>query len=212
MKLHTFATAPNPRRVHVFLAEKGIDVPLEHVDIMKRANKAPDYLANVDATGRVPVLELDDGSHIAESIAICRYFEALHPEPPLFGRTPTEQGRIEMWVRRMELDFMMPVGLAWVHGSPLTAAVMKEQIPAVAEQSRERVRRFYTFLDRELADREFVAGEFSMADIVGLCTLEFASGLNQLPTEPGQRNLNAWFERVSGRPSAAENRPPSRLG
>ena len=114
-----------------------------------------------------------------------------------------------MWVRRMELDFMMPVGLAWVHGSPLTAAVMKDQIPAVAEQSRERVRRFYTFLDRELADREFVAGEFSMADIVGLCTLEFAAGLNELPPEPDLSHLNAWFERVSARPSAAENRPPS---
>lgn len=212
MKLHTFATAPNPRRVHVYLAEKGIDVPCEHVDIMKRANRAPEFVENVDAMGRVPVLELDDGTHIAESVAICRYFEALHPEPPLFGRTPAEQGRVEMWVRRMELDFMMPVGLAWVHGSPLTAAVMKEQIPAVAEQSRERVRRFYTFLDRELAEREFVAGEFSMADIVGLCTLEFAAGLNQLPPDPELQNLDAWFERVSGRPSAAENRPPSRIG
>jgi glutathione S-transferase len=209
MKLHTFPTAPNPRRVHVYLAEKGLDVPHERVDILKRANREPEFLANVDSMGRVPVLELDDGTHIAESVAICRYFEALHPEPPLFGVTPAEQGIVEMWIRRMELDLMVPVGLAWVHGSPLTAAVMKEQIPAVAEQSRERVRRYYGFLDRELAGREFLAGGFSMADIVGFCTVEFAAGLNGLPPAPDQEHLRAWFERVSVRPSAAAGRPPS---
>jgi len=209
MKLYTFPTAPNPRRVHVYLAEKGIEVPTVRIDILKRANREPAFLTDVDAMGRVPVLELDDGTHLAESVAICRYFEALHPEPPLFGRTPAEQGRVEMWIRRMELDFMVPVGLVWLHGSPLTAVVMKEQIPAVAEQNRARVRQTYRFLDRELAERPFLAGEaFSMADIVGLCTLEFAAGLNELPPEPELTHLADWFERVSRRPSAAEGRPP----
>ena len=208
MKLHTFASAPNPRRVHVYLAEKGIEIPIEPVNILKRENRQPAFLENVDPMGRVPVLELDDGSHLAESVAICRYLEALYPEPPLFGRAAEEQGRIEMWIRRIELDLMMPVGLVWVHGSPLTAAVMKEQIPAVAEQNRERVQREFAFLDRELAGREFLAGnDFSMADIVGLCTVEFAANLNGLPPPPERRHLTRWFDGVSSRPSAAENRP-----
>lgn len=203
MKLLTYPGAPNPRRVHIFLAEKGIDVPFETVDIMKRENRAPEFVENVNVMGGVPVLELDDGSHVAESIAICRYLEALHPEPPLFGATPREQATVEMWVRRAELYFMMPTGMVWIHGSPLTKAVMKEQIPAVAEQNRAVVRRFHTLLDGELSGREFVAGDaYSMADVVTLTTLDFGAQLNDLPPDPALEHLGRWHAAVSARPSA----------
>jgi glutathione S-transferase len=203
MKLYTFATAPNPRRVHIYLAEKGIDVPFEHVDIMKRENRTPDFLERINRMGGLPVLELDDGTHIAESIAICRYFEAEHPSPPLFGVTSREQGLIEMWIRRIELNFMMPVGMVWVHGSPLTKGVVKNQIAEMAEQNRSIVRQYLRFLDRHLGESEFLAGDaYSMADIIALCTLEFAAKLNDLPHSPEQANLDRWFRTVSARPSA----------
>ena len=203
MKLYTFPGAPNPRRVHIFLAEKGIAVPFEKVDIMTRANRTPDFLANVNPMGGIPVLALDDGTHIAESVAICRYFEALHPEPPLFGRTPADIGRIDMWNRRVEMNFMQAVGLAWVHGSPLTAKVVKQQIPEMAEQARALVRNAFALLDAQLAKHAFIAGDaYSMADILALTTFDFAGQLNQLHPEPAQKDLLRWHAEVSARPSA----------
>ncbi len=204
MKLLTYAGAPNPRRVHIYLAEKGIEVPFEKVDIMTRANRTPEFLEKVNPLGGIPVLELDDGTHLAESVAICRYLEALHPEPPLFGRTPKEQGVVEMWIRRVELYFMMPTGMVWVHGSPLTKKVVKQQIPEVAEQNRVLVRRFHELLDGELAKRPFVAGDaYSVADIVALCTLDFGAALNDLPPAPELEHLARWHRDVSARPSAS---------
>ena len=204
MKLLTYPGAPNPRRVHIYLAEKGLSVPFETVDITKRENRSPDFLENVNVMGGLPVLELDDGSHLAESIAICRYFEALHPEPPLFGENPRERAHVEMWVRRIELNFMMPVGLVWVHGSPLTASVVQKQIPEMAEQSRILVNRYFAFLNQQLGERDFIAGNaYTMADIVALCTYDFAGYLNGLHPEEEHTRLRAWYDRVSGRPSAA---------
>ncbi len=203
MKLYTFATAPNPRRVHIYLAEKGIEVPCEHVDILKRENRTPEFIANKNVMGGIPVLELDDGTHIAESVAICRYFEVEHPDPPLFGRSAKEQALVEMWTRRIELNFMMPVGMVWVHGSPLTKGVVKNQIPEMAEQNRAVVRSYFKFLDRHLAESEFLAGQaFSIADIVALCTMDFAAKLNDLPHSSDQTHLDRWYQGVSGRPSA----------
>ena len=203
MKLYTYPGAPNPRRVHIFLAEKGIEVPFERVDIMTRANRTPEFMATVNPLGGLPVLALDDGTHIAESVAICRYFEALHPEPSLFGRTPADIGRIDMWNRRIELGFMQQVGMVWIHGSPLTAKVVKKQIPEMAELARGFVRQFFGFLDRELADRPFVAGDaYSMADILAFTTFDFAGQLNQLHPEPELQNLLRWHAVVSERPSA----------
>ena len=204
MKLYTYNGAPNPRRVHIYLAEKGIELPFEQVDIVKRANRSPEFIENVNAMGGLPVLELDDGSHIAESIAICRYFEAQQPEPSLFGTTPKEQAVIDMWLRRIELNFMMPVGMVWVHGSPFTKAVVKQQFPEVADQYRAVVRSYYQFLDDQLAERSHVAGDaYSIADIVALCTLDFATRLNELPHSPEQKHLTRWHEKVSSRPSAS---------
>ena len=204
MKLYTYPGAPNPRRVHIYLAEKGIEIPFQKVDIIERENRRPEFIEKVNVMGGLPVLELDDGSHIAESIAICRYLEAEHPEPPLFGRDSVEQGVVEMWLRRIEFNFMMPVGMVWVHGSPLTAAVVVHQIPEVAAQNREVVARYFDFLDEQLAARRFIAGnEFSMADIVALCTLDFAAAFNELRHKPEQEHLTRWHEEVSARPSAA---------
>ena len=203
MKLYTYPGAPNPRRVQMYLAEKGLEVPLETVDIMTRANRQPEFLERVNPLGGLPVLELDDGSHLAESVAICRYFEVLHPEPPLFGRTAEEEGRIEMWSRRIELNLMRPVGMVWVHGSPLTKAVVKNQIPEAAEQNRGLVRSFYRFLDGGLATRDYIAGDtFTIADILALTTVDFAAKLVEVPFDPALAHLSAWHERVSARPSA----------
>ena len=203
MKLYTYPGAPNPRRVHIFLAEKGIEVPFERVDIMARANRTPEFMAKVNPMGGLPVLALDDGTHIAESVAICRYFEALQPEPSLFGRTPAEIGRIDMWNRRIELSFMQSVGMVWIHGSPLTAKVVKKQIPEMAELARGLVRQSFVFLDRQLADRAFIAGDdYSMADVLALTTFDFAGELNQLHPEPDLHNLARWHAAVSERPSA----------
>lgn len=202
MKLYTFAQAPNPRRVHIYLAEKGIEVPFEHVDIMKRENRTPEFLEEKNRMGGLPVLELDDGTHIAESLAICRYFESENPTPPLFGVSSVEKARVEMWIRRIELNFMMPVGMVWVHGSPLTKGVIEKQIEEVAEQNRAIVNRYFGFLDRHLAENAFLAGDaFSMADIVGFCTMEFAANLNGLSHPPERKDLDRWFREVSARPS-----------
>lgn len=203
MKLYTYSSAPNPRRVHIYLAEKGIEVLYEQVDILKRENRTPEFVRKVNPMGGLPVLELDDGSHIAESVAICRYFEAMQPDPPLFGTGAQEQARVEMWIRRIELNFMMPVGLVWMHGSPLTKAVVKHQIAEVAEQNREVVKRYHRFLDEQLVERSFLASDaFSMADIMALTTMDFAAQLNGLPHARELTHLDAWYERVSTRPSA----------
>ena len=203
MKLLTYPGAPNPRRVHIFLAEKGIEIPFETVDMMKRENRTPEFIENVNLMGGLPVLELDDGSHIPESVSICRYLEALHPEPPLFGRDPREQARIDVWIRRMELRFMMSVGMVWVHGSPLTKAVVERQIEEVAEQNRKLVYHFFKLFDNELRKRPYVAGEsFSMADIIAFTTLEFAERLNDLHPREDQEALLAWRDACQARPSA----------
>jgi len=204
MKLHTFHGAPNPRRVHVFLREKGIEIPFEQVDIRKGESRTAGFRERVNVMGGLPVLELDDGSHLAESIAICRYLEAMVPEPALFGGDPREQAFVEMWTRRIELNFMVPVGMVWVHGSPLTRAVVKHQIPEMAELNRGVVRSYFDFLDQHLAEHEYLANDaFSIADITAFCTLEFAAQLNDLPHASEQRHLSRWAEALSSRPSMA---------
>ena len=201
MKLYDFKTGPNPRRVRIFLAEKGIEVPLVHVDIMKREQKAPEFLKK-NPIGSIPVLELDDGTCISESVAICRYFEEVHPEPPLFGRDPVEKAQIEMWLRRVELNFMVPVGMVWVHGHPLTARLVK-QIPEAADQNRKRTEIGYRLLNAQLADNAFVAGnDYSVVDAVLLASLDFANGLVGVPYDETLTHLKRWHETVSARPSA----------
>jgi glutathione S-transferase len=206
VKLYTFPGAPNPRRVHVYLAEKGLEIPTETVDIFKRTNREPDFLAK-NPFGGLPVLELDDGSHIAESVAICRYLEALHPTPPLFGRNAKEQGVVDMWIRRIELGFGMQAGMVWIHGSPLTKAVVKNQIPEMAEAARAGAHNSFALLDSALGERPFFAGDaYTMADVVALSMFDFASEFIALSPAPDAKNLARWHASVSSRPSAAAGR------
>ena len=201
MKLYDYGQAPNPRRVRIFLAEKGIKVELEEVNILKRAQKAPEFIKK-NPLGSIPVLELDDGTCISESVAICRYFETAHPEPPLFGQTPTEIAMIDMWLRRTELNVMGPVSQVWIHGHPLTANLLK-QIPEAAEFGRARTAAGYKLLDDQLSQLEFIAGNtYSVADIVALTTLDFAVDLVGVPYGDDMVHLKRWHEQVSARPSA----------
>lgn len=202
MKLYGEAMpAPNPRRVRIFLAEKGLEVPEVHIGLRQGGHRQPEHLAR-NSLGQVPVLELDDGTTISETVAICRYFEALHPTPPLFGVTALEQAQVEMWSRRIELRLMVPIGMFWRHAHPFTAHLL-EQYKDFGESNRETVDKTLMWLDRELSDgRPYLAGEtYTMADIVGQTTLDFAD-LIGLPTPAEARNVLAWRERMAARPSA----------
>ena len=193
--------APNPRRVRIFAAEKGISLPSQEVSIIAREHKAPDYVAK-NPRGQTPALELDDGTVIAESVAICRFLEALHPDPPLFGRTPTEIGVIEMWNRRVEMILMPPVGAVWVHTHRFTAALPGRN-PEWGESNRPRIADAFAFFDRSLENSEFLAGDrYSMADILLLTTVDFATFIGAGPT-PENAALLRWHEAVSARPSAS---------
>ena len=193
--------APNPRRVRMFLAEKGISVPLADIAIMKGEQKSPEHLAR-NSLGQVPTLELDDGTTISETVAICRYFESLHPAPPMFGKTPLEQAMVEQWVRRVELTVTTPVGMFWRHAHPFTAAVVVPQYKDFGESNRAHYEKALGWLDRELKGREFLAtGDCTVADICLLSTLDFASWIG-LGIPEGMANVHAWHERVMARPSA----------
>ena len=200
--------APNPRRVRIFLLEKGIDVPLVHVPLAEGKHKTPEFLAK-NSLGQLPVLELDDGSTLSESVSICRYLEALHPEPALFGRSALESARIDMWIRRIELRVMMPAGMVWIHCHPFTAAYAASQGRAQFKDFGESNLKVFAgacrWLDGEIAGRAFVAGDtYSMADIVLQTTLDFGAAIGiDLPEDC--KNLRDWYARVSSRPSAIQD-------
>lgn len=203
MKLYDVTQAPNPRRVRVFLAEKGIDVPTVQVDMRAGEHKTPEFLRR-NPSGKVPVLELDDGTCIGESVAICRYFEALQPDPPLFGTEPVEIARIDMVNRQIEFELLGPVGQAWVNG-PVVAKVMpgREQIPAAKTAGEKGARAFYRRLNEALENQRFMAGDaFSVADITALCVIDFAASLVDLEPDRGLEHLWRWHGEVSSRPSA----------
>ncbi|CAN7409947.1 glutathione S-transferase family protein [Phenylobacterium sp. LjRoot164] len=192
--------APNPRRVRIFLAEKGVDLPETPVNMMKREHKSADFRAK-NSMGQLPALELDDGTCISETVAICRYFEETHPEPPLFGRTAVEKALVDQWIRRVEFAVMMPVGNFWRHAHPYTAALLT-QFKDFGESNKETYQGAQKYLDRELEGREFLVGDsYTMADICLLSTVDFAEWIG-LPVEDEFANLKAWRERVKARPSA----------
>ena len=194
--------APNPRRVRMFLAEKGIALEETPVDLMTREHKSEGFRAK-NSLGQVPTLELDDGTTISETVAICRYFEELQPDPSLFGRTALEKAQVDMWVRRVEFVLMQPVGNYWRHAHPRTAALI-HQYKDFGESNRDGYSNAQRWLDGELADgRPFVAGErISMADICALSTVDFAHWIG-LAIDEGRPHLSAWHERMKARPSAA---------
>ena len=202
MKLYDGGRAPNPRRVRIFLAEKGIEVPLEPVDMGAMAHRSAE-VTGLNPLQRLPVLVLDDGTVLTESIAICRYFEELHPEPPLFGSGALGRAQVEMWQRRMELNLLMPVAHAFRHIHPAMAEWEVPQIAAWGEANKPKAVEFLSLLDRELAGREFVAGDaYTVADITGLVSLDFMKPARiELPA--GLSHVRRWYDAVKARPSAA---------
>jgi glutathione S-transferase len=200
MKLYDGGRAPNPRRVRIFLAEKGVTVPMQHVDIGSHQHKTEAFTA-INPLQRLPALELDDGTIITESIAICRYFEALRPEPPLFGRGAKEAALVEMWNRRLELELMAAVQAVFRHLHPAMKE-FEQQVPQWGEANRPRVERFLAFLDAQLPEQLFIVGDhFTVADITGLVAVDFMKPA-KLEMPPGLDNLKRWHAQVSARPSA----------
>ena len=200
MKLYDGGRAPNPRRVRVFLAEKGIEIPLAPVNIGALEHKKSEFAA-INPLQRVPALVLDDGSVIAESIAICRYFEALHPEPALFGRTAREIAEIEMWNRRLELNLLHPVAQVFRHLHPAMKEMEAPQVAEWGEANRPRVIEFLTIFDGCLQSRPFAAGEgYSVADITGMIAVDFMKVAKiELPGDLA--HVRRWYESVRARPS-----------
>jgi glutathione S-transferase len=202
MKLFDGGRAPNPRRVRIFLAEKGISVPLVPIDMAALEHKQ-EAVSSRNPLQRLPVLELDDGTIITESVAICRYFEELHPRPSLFGQGAVGKALVEMWQRRMEFNLMGPVAAAFRH----IHSAMKEwevpQIPQWGEANKPKAVEFLRLLDGELANREFIAGDsYSIADITGLVAVDFMKPARiEVPSEC--THVLRWHRAVSGRPSAA---------
>lgn len=191
---------PNSYRVRIFLAEKGIDLPRVEVDLMKGEHKAPAFL-RLNSLGQVPVLVLGDGTVITESLAICRYLEALHPAPPLFGHDPVECGKVEMWNRRAEAEIFGTIGNVALHSE----AMFKDrltQFPELAASERKAAPAKWAWLDREIADgRPFLAGEnFSVADITAAVAAWLGDFFGMaIPEE--LVNVQRWRQRVTGRPS-----------
>lgn len=201
MKILQTNTAPNPRRVRVFLAEKGIGVPYEELDLMKGALKTPEF-TKLNPFQRVPVLILDDGTAIAETVAICRYFEETQPEPALFGKGALGRATVEMWNRRMELGLLLSVAQAFRHLHPAMANLEVPQVAAWGEANKPRALEVLQFMDKELATRRFIAGdEYSIADITALVGVDFMRPA-RIQRPEGLKNLARWHEEVSARPSA----------
>jgi len=200
MKLYDFTRAPNPRRVRIFLAEKGITVPMEQIDLFIGANRTPEALGR-NPYGGLPVLELDDGTCIAESVAICRYFEDLHPQPALMGVDAKDRAVVEMWNRRMELVLFAHIGRYFQHTSEIFKTRIK-QMPEVAEVAREAALAQMRMIGGFIAGRRFIAGErYTIADITAMVALGLGAVVG-LTVDSGLANLTRWYGEVSARPSA----------
>lgn len=202
MKIYETKTAPNPRRVRMFMEEKGLLDKAEFVqiDLLKGENLTPEYAAR-NPMKKVPVMELDDGTCIAETMAICRYFEESYPERPLLGTSPLQKAQIEQWLRWIEYYFFMPTGMCFQHSSGYFKDRMNP-IKEWGEECRVTVEKFFHFLDKELANRDYICGdEFTAADINAFTAIEF-NKVNNIRIKPEQTNLQAWYERIKARPSA----------
>jgi glutathione S-transferase len=200
VKLYDSALAPNPRRVRIFLAEKGIEVPIVPVDIVKAENRQPAFLAK-NPLGAVPVLELDDGTFLSESTAICRYFEEVRPDPPLMGTDASDRALVEMWLRRIEFEVAFPIMQTFRN----THDFFKGRIPQVPEWGevcKQKALEQLAWLDGEMADRPFVAGDrYTIADITLLIGVDFGR-VSDIRIDPKHKNLTRWYGEASSRPSA----------
>jgi len=201
MKLFDGGKAPNPRRVRIFLAEKGIEVPLVPVDMTALGHRS-DEITKRNPLQRLPVLELDNGTIITESVAICRYFDELHPENPLMGGDPLEKALIDMWQRRMEIHLLMLVANVFRHAHPAMKEWEVPQIAEFSEANRPKVINALEWLNEELAAREFIAGDdYTIADITAMIAVDFMKPA-RLEVPESLVAVQDWYRRVKTRPSA----------
>lgn len=201
MKLYSYPRAPNPRRVLIFAKEKDVTLDVVSVDIRSREQKQPEFLEK-NPSGKIPVLELDDGTCIAETVAISRYLEALYPLPNLFGETALEAAIIEMHHRFIEHELFSQIGVSWLNGPVVAASGLVKSIPASKERSDSFVHAFYARLNEELGDRRYIAGDrFTVADITAFCCIDFAASMVDLRPVNAHAALWEWFARVAGRDS-----------
>jgi glutathione S-transferase len=192
--------APNARRVRIYLSEKGLDIPMKTIDIMKSEHKTDEY-KKISPLSQVPALELDDGTFITESIAICRYFEALNPDPNLMGTDPNEIAIIEMWQRRLELLLMMPIASVFRHGHPAMAH-LENQVIEWSEANKPRILSFYNWLDKQLKGKDFIClNRYTLADVTALTCFEFAKW-PKINIPEDCLNLTKYYQMLSDRPSA----------
>jgi glutathione S-transferase len=207
MKFYDCTTAPSPRRVRIFLAEKGISVPTVQVDLRNNEQLTPAF-RNINPDATVPSLELDDGTRINDAVGICVYFEAIHPQPPLMGETAEEKALVASWQREAERNGFYAVMEVFRNSAPglkgraLPGPHDYEQIPALAERGRLRVQHFQEQMDARLGQSEFIAGpHYSIADITALITIDFAVRA-KMPIPENYEHLRRWYAQVSARPSA----------
>jgi glutathione S-transferase len=206
MRLFDFERAPNPRRVRIFLAEKQVEIPRVNVNLFRREQSSPEFLA-INPGGTVPVLELDDGTYLSECLAICHYLESIHPEPVLFGATPRQQALTLMWANIVDNEGMSAVAEVLRNLSPgfkdhaLPGVLDCAQIPALVERGRRRTEQFFDRIARQLDQNPWLAGEdYSYADISLLVTMDFAGwvDIDPMQTRP---SLKRWYGRVAARPA-----------
>ena len=201
MKLYDFPNAPNPKRVKIFANEKGIELELVACNMLRREHKSSEFLKK-NPSGKIPVLELEDGRCIPESVAICRYLEAIFPEPNLLGTSPFELGHIESRNRHIEFEMWREIGISWVNGPIVAQLGLVTQIPEAKAASDVAARNYFERLDREFAQNAYVAGDrFTIADITLYTAIEFASTMVDLKPESSLDNLTAWYQSVGARPS-----------
>lgn len=201
MKLYDGGKAPNPRRVRIFLAEKGLDVPVQPVDMGAMEHRGEEIGCR-NPFRELPVLELDDGSVLCESVAICRYFEELHPQPPLFGEGAFGKAEVEMWQRRVEHRLFMPVAAVFRHLHPAMKEWEVPQVPEWGNANRPKAEAFLQFLDQVLESRSFIAGEhYSIADITAFVSIQFMKPA-RIEMPEGLDHLARWYEQQAARPSA----------
>jgi len=201
MKIYEMKIAPNPRRVRIFLAEKAIEgVEFIELDLQNGENLTAEFKQK-NPFAKVPVLELDDGQCISETVAICRYFEESHPKNPLMGETPIEKANIEMWQRRIEFFFFLPTGMCFQH----TSGYFKDRMNPIkewGEECRTQIQKFMHMLNKHLENSRYIAGDkFSIADITALCTIDF-NRVNRIDIGEEQLYLQRWYNEISSRPSA----------
>lgn len=201
MLLYTYPGAISPARVKFFMAEKGVEIPERVVDLMALEHKTAEYRSRIP-NGRVPALQLDSGEVLCETMAICTYLEGAHPEPNLLGETPLERARIEMWARMMEFELMLPMAMAFRHLVP-AMKVLERQVEAFGKIQHEVALKRIRRLDRELADKPWIAGDrFSPADITAWCSFRFFRPA-RFTLDESTPHVLAWFGRVGERPAAA---------